>query len=167
MVELSALIQARTSLPWTPWPSLNDTPLCLHAAYRACELLATVGWLTAARKAPFQAGMPPLTSRKTELPFVTLDKREGDHDRISYRDYAVSTGRLQWPTQNSAGDNTPGGRRYLDSPGNGWQFHLFLRPRKGAACRARSLVVLETVDGDRPMSMVWRLATPLPSRMFR
>ncbi|MCK7495446.1 MAG: hypothetical protein MZW92_33595 [Comamonadaceae bacterium] len=29
-----------------------------------------------------------------------------------------------------------GGRRYLESPDNGWQFQLFVRPRKGDAYRA-------------------------------
>ncbi len=167
LIELSALLQARTSLLGAPLPGLDDTPLCLHAAYSAREVLTAVGWLTATRRAPFQAGVLPLISRKTELLFVTLDKSEGYHDRIAYHDYAISTERFHWQTQNSAGDNTPGGRRYLDSPANGWQFQLFVRPRKGEAYRACGRVLLETAEGDRPMSIVWRLETPLPIRLFR
>ena len=89
--------------------------MCLHAAYGAREVLTAVGWLTAARRAPFQAGVLPLIHRKTELLFVTLDKSEGYHDRISYHDYAISAERFHWQTQNSAGPDTPGGRRYLES----------------------------------------------------
>jgi hypothetical protein len=123
--------------------------------------------LTALRRAPFQAGVLPLTGRKTELLFVTLDKSEGYHDRIAYRDYAVSAERFHWQTQNSAGPDTPGGRRYVESPTNGWQFQLFVRPRKGEAYRACGRVVLESAEGDRPMSIVWKLEIPLPVRLFR
>lgn len=63
LIELAGLLQG-----------LEDTPLCLHAAYGAREILTSVGWLTASRRAPFQAGTLSLISRKTELLFVTLDK---------------------------------------------------------------------------------------------
>lgn len=167
LVELSGLLQARTTLGAKPVPGLEDTPLCLHAAYGAREVLTAVGWLTATRRAPFQAGVLPLTRRKTELLFVTLDKSEGYHDRISYHDYAISAERFHWQTQNSAGPDTPGGRRYLESLTNGWQFQLFVRPRKGDAYRACGRVTLESAEGDRPMSIVWKLQTPLPARLFR
>ena len=167
LVELSGLLQARSSLGAHAVSGLEDTPLCLHAAYGAREVLTAVGWLTASRRAPFQAGVLPLTSRQTELLFVTLDKSEGYHDCISYHDYAISAERFHWQTQNSAGPDTPGGRRYLESATNGWQFQLFVRPRKGDAYRACGRVVLESAEGDRPMSIVWRLETPLPVRLFR
>jgi hypothetical protein len=109
LVELSGLLQARSMLSAKAVPGLEDKPLCLHAAYGAREVLTAVGWLTAERRAPFQAGVLPLISRKTELLFVTLDKSEGYHDRIAYRDYAISAERFHWQTQNSAGPDTPGG----------------------------------------------------------
>lgn len=167
LAELTGILQARSSLPFMPLPGLEDTPLCLHAAYGAREVLTAVGWLTAERRAPFQAGVLPLTDRRTELLFVTLDKSEGYHERIAYHDYAISAERFHWQTQNSAGRDTKGGRRYLDSPGNGWQFQLFVRPRKDDAYRACGRVTLESAEGDRPMSIVWRLEVPLPVRLFR
>ncbi|MBU6259780.1 MAG: DUF3427 domain-containing protein, partial [Burkholderiales bacterium] len=154
MAELSGLLEARSSLVDAPLPGLEDTPLCLHAAYSAREVLTAVGWLTATRRAPFQAGVLPLPGRKVELLFVTLDKSEGYHDRIAYHDYAISAVRFHWQTQNSAGPDTAGGRRYLDSASNGWQFQLFVRGRKGEAYRACGRVVLESAEGDRPMSIV-------------
>ena len=166
LVELSGLLQARSTLCAKAVPGLEDTPLYLHAAY-AREMLTAVGWLMAVRRAPFQTGVLPLTSRKTELLFVTLDKSEGYHDRIAYRDYAISAERFHRQTQNSAGPDTPGGQRYLESSTNGWQFQLFARPRKGDAYRACGRVTLESAEGDRPMSIVWNLQTPLPARLFR
>lgn len=167
LVELSALLQARSTLGAHPVPGVEDTPLCLHAGYGAREILTAVRWLTASRRVPFQAGTLSLPSSKTELLFVTLDKSEGYHDRIAYHDYAISAERFHWQSQNSAGPDTPGGRRYLESATNGWQFQLFVRPRKGEAYRACGPVTLESAEGDRPMSIVWRLQTPLPARLFR
>jgi hypothetical protein len=167
LVELSALLQARSTLGAHTVPGLEDTPLCLHAGYGAREILTAVGWLTASRRVPFQAGTLSLRSRQTELLFVTLDKSEGYHDRIAYHDYAISAERFHWQSQNSAGPDTPGGRRYLESATNGWQFQLFVRPRKGEAYRACGAVTLESADGDRPMSIVWKLQKPLPARLFR
>ena len=167
LVELSLLLQSRSTLGSAAVPGLEDTPLCLHAAYGVREVLTAAGWLTAARRAPFQAGVLPLAKRKTELLFVTLDKSEGYHDRIAYHDYAISTERFHWQTQNSAGPDTPSGRRYLESPGNGWQFQIFIRPQRGAPYRACGPVTLDSCEGDRPMSITWRFACPLPVRLFR
>lgn len=165
--ELTAMLQARTSLNATPVPGLEDTPLCLHAAYSAREVLTSVGWLTATRRQPFQAGVLALTSRMTELLFVTLDKSEGYHHRIAYHDYAISSDRFHWQTQNSAGPDTAAGRRYLEGMAKGWQFQLFVRGRRSDAYKACGPVTLESAEGDRPMTIVWRLSTPLSARLFR
>lgn len=167
LAELAALLQARSHLIDRPVPGLEDTPLCLHATYGVREVLTAVGWLTAERRAPFQAGVLPLAERRTELLFVTLDKSAGYHDGIAYRDHAISTERFHWQTQNSAGPDTRAGRRYLESPGNGWRFQLFVRVNKGEPYRACGPVALESAEGDRPMSIVWRLQVPLPLALFR
>lgn len=111
--------------------------------------------------------MLPLTRRKTEQLFVTLEKSEGGHHRIANHDDAISAERFHWQTQNSAGPDTPSGRRHLESPTNGWLFHLFVRSRRGDAYRACGRVTLESTEGHRPMSIVWRLETPLPLGLFR
>ncbi|NML13386.1 DUF3427 domain-containing protein [Azohydromonas caseinilytica] len=167
LAELAALLQARSSLLDRPVPGLEDTPLRLHAAYGVREVLTAVGWLTAERRVPFQAGVLSLAPRRTELLFVTLDKTGVVHDRLAYRDYAISTERFHWQTQRSAGPDTSSGRRYLDSAVNGWRFQLFVRERKADPYRACGPVTLESAEGNRPMSIVWRLQVPLPAALFR
>ena len=164
--QLGGLLRSRSTLVGTPLPGLEDLPLALHAGYAIREVLTAVGWLTAERRAPFQAGVLALTQRQTELLFVTLDKSEGYHDRIAYHDYAISPERFHWQTQYSAGPDTPAGLRYLQSATNGWQFQLFVRARKGEPYRACGPVALETSEGDRPMSITWRMQVPLPARLF-
>jgi superfamily II DNA or RNA helicase/HKD family nuclease len=165
--QLAALLQARTTLRAIPVPGMEDTPLVLHASYGIREVLTAVGWLTADRRTPFQAGVLALPARRTELLFVTLDKSEGYHDRIAYHDYAISAERFHWQTQNSAGPDTSAGRRYLHGAQAGWQFQLFVRVRKGDAYRACGSVLLESAEGDRPMTIIWRLTSSLPAKLFR
>jgi superfamily II DNA or RNA helicase/HKD family nuclease len=165
--EMTALLQARTTLSDAPLPGLEDTPLVLHASYGIREVLTAVGWLTATRRTPFQAGVLALAARRTELLFVTLDKSEGYHDRIAYHDYAISSDRFHWQTQNSAGPDTPAGQRYRSGLQQGWQFQLFVRARQGDAYRACGPVLFESAEGDRPMTIIWRLAQSLPAALFR
>lgn len=165
--ELGGVLQARGNLRFRTVPGLTDVPLCLHAGYGIREILTAVGWLTAERRTPFQAGVLALQNRKVELLFVTLDKSEGFHDRIAYRDYAISTERFHWQSQNSAGPDTPAGRRYLESPGNGWAFQLFVRRMKGDPYCACGPVTLQKAEGEKPMSIEWKLDVPLPVRLFQ
>lgn len=165
--EIGEVLQSTSSLQQRAVPGLEDVPLCLHAAYGVREILTAVGWLTAARRTPFQAGVLALHERKVELLFVTLDKREGYHEKIAYHDYAISAERFHWQSQNAAGPETPAGRRYLESPGNGWRFQLFVRTAKGQPYRACGPVTLEQAEGSKPMSIHWRLEVPLPGPLFR
>ena len=165
--ELGGVLQAKGNLRFRPVPGLEDVPLCLHAGYGIREILTAVGWLTAERRKPFKAGVLALHDRKVELLFVTLDKSEGFHDAIAYRDYAISAEKFHWQSQNAAGPDTPAGRRYLDSPDNGWSFQLFVRRSKGEPYRACGPVTLEMAHGEKPMSIEWKLAVPLPVRLFQ
>lgn len=167
LAELGAVLQARNCLRPQPIPGLEDVPLCLHASYGIREILTAVGWLTAQRRTPFQAGILALPDRKVELLFVTLDKREGYHEQIAYHDYAISAERFHWQSQNSAGPETTVGRRYLESPGNGWCFQLFVRTAKKAPYRACGPVTLEQAQGAKPMNIHWRLQVPLPVHLFQ
>lgn len=138
------LVVAATGTGKTVVAAFDYKQLCQHAAY----------------------GVLALHERKVELLFVTLDKREGYHERIAYRDYAISPERFHWQSQNAAGPQTPAGRRYLDRPGNGWRFQLFVRAAKGTPYRACGPVTLERAEGAKPMSIHWRLGVPLPGRLF-
>lgn len=169
LTELTGVLAARSRVDPLPIPGAEDLPLLLHGAYQIREILTAAGFLTASRYTPFQAGVLALREREMELLFVTLDKSAGFHDRISYHDYAVSPTRFHWQTQNSAGPDTPAGRRYLQSATNGWTFQLFVRPRKGdpyRACGPVRLADRADISGDRPMSITWTLEVPLPPGLF-
>jgi superfamily II DNA or RNA helicase len=165
--ELAGVLQARGHLCFRPIPGLEHVPLCLHASYGIREVLTTVGWLTAEKRTPFQSGVLALHERKVELLFVTLDKSEGFHDAIAYQDYAISADRFHWQSQNSAGPGTAAGQRYLNSPANGWSFQIFIRRSQREPYRACGPVVLQKTEGEKPMSIEWRMEVPLPVRLFQ
>jgi superfamily II DNA or RNA helicase len=166
--ELAGVLQSRSTLRYRAIPGWeNDVPLCLHASYGVREILTAVGEFTPDRRVSFREGVLRQADKKVELLFATLDKSSGFHERAAFHDYAVSPDLFHWQTQNSAGHNTPAGLRYLESPENGWTFQLFVRLRKGAPYFACGPVTKETVEGDRPMSVVWKLQVPLPIRLFQ
>jgi superfamily II DNA or RNA helicase len=164
--ELGEVLESRARLLHRPIPNAEDTVLCLHARYSRREILTAFGWYTADKRPPSQAGVLALVNRKTELLFVTLDKSSGFHDRIAYRDHAISPERFHWQTQNSAGSSTVAGRRYVESPGNGWSFQLFVRSHPDDVYYTLGSATIESWDGEKPMSIVWKLTQPLSPRLF-
>lgn len=167
--ELSQVLLVSAPARGTPIPGLEDVPLCLHAHYRISEILTAVGYLTAEKRPRFGEGVLRLKERKTELLFVTLDKRSGYHDAISYHDYALSHELFHWQTQNSCSPHSVSGQRYLQSVGagsNGWQFQLFVRSNKESAYLACGPVTLDNAHGTHPMNINWKLQQALPAAAF-
>ena len=74
---------------------------------------------------------------------------------------------FHWQTQNNAGPDTPAGRRYIESPENGWHFFLFVRENREAAYYALGPATKVHIEGDRPMSLHWKLEVALPMELFR
>ena len=165
--ELADYLLARVTRITKPLPNMEHTPLQLHAAYQIREILTAVGFLTDRQRTPFQVGVLALPAIQTELLFVTLDKRNALHEGVAYNDYAISNQLFHWQSQNSAGPDTRAGKRYLQSPDNGWQFQLFVRTSKQAPYIACGPVTLVKSHGSKPMNITWRLQEPLPAALFR
>ena len=165
--ELADVLEVRSTLPSVPLPGLQATPLLLHGQYSSREIQTAVGWLTETARPAAREGVLRLKAQCTELLFVTLDKSSGYHDTVNYHDYAISPSRFHWQSQNSASPDTPIGQQYLASPGNGWNFQLFVRANRQSPFVACGPVTLVESSGARPMSIVWQLQIPLPARRFR
>lgn len=169
LTELAQVLEVHSVVRGAPIPGLEDVPLCLHAHYRINEILTAVGYLTAEKRPRFGEGVLRLKERKTELLFVTLDKRSGYHDAIAYHDYALSHALFHWQTQNSCSPQSAAGQRYLQSVGkerNGWQFQLFVRTDQDSAYLACGPVVLNDAHGSQPMNITWQLEKTLPAAAF-
>lgn len=157
-----------SDLPDRPLPGAPGAwPLVLHAAYERREILTAIGHMQEGKPLLSQEGVIRLMEERIEVHLVTLDKSEGFHQAIAYRDYAISPELFHWQTQNAAGPETPAGRRYLESPDNGWTFQLFVRVNKDEPYRSLGPGVRETAEGAKPMSITWRLAVPMPLDLFK
>jgi superfamily II DNA or RNA helicase/HKD family nuclease len=168
--QLASVLETRSRVVEREHPGFPDLPLTLHARYERREILTAVALQTAEKRPTVREGVLSLKERKTQLLFVTLDKSEGFHDRIAYHDYAVSTTRFHWQTQNSAGRDTVVGQRYIESRTNGWRFLLFIRedPQQAfLACGPVRIISEADITGDRPMNIVWTLDVPLPLHGYR
>lgn len=166
--EIVGILQERTILePLNLADAPKDWTLTLHGRYSRSEILSAIGYLTPTARPLSDSGCLPLADERIELLFVTLDKSEGFQERIQYKDYAISPEFFHWQTQNRAGPSNKSGRRYTESSTNGWRFQLFVREDRDAAYCALGPVSLVSHEGDRPISINWRLEQPLTAELFR
>lgn len=98
---------------------------------------------------------------------VTLDKSAASFSPSTrYRDYAISLTPFHWETQSAASVSRASGKRYVESPGNGWSFFLFVRTDPDAPYAFLGPVVLESASGDRPIGITWRLECAMSGGLF-
>jgi superfamily II DNA or RNA helicase len=166
--EVIGVLQDRSSLePLALASAPQGWTMVLHGRYSRSEILSAVGNQTPTARPLSDSGCLPLAEEKIELLFVTLDKSEGFQERVQYKDYAISPELFHWQTQNRAGPNNNSGRRYTESATNGWKFQLFVREDRDAAYCAVGPVSLVSHEGDRSISITWRLEQPLKTELFR
>ncbi len=154
-------------------PSATDVqpvpewPLALHRHYARREIVAAVGHVKPGQKGNIpQGGILKLEGQR-ELLLVTLDKSAASFSPTTrYRDYAISPTLFHWETQAIASIERESGRRYVESPGNGWTFFLFVRSDPGAAYAFLGPVTFVTAAGDRPIGITWKLQHAMSGGLF-
>ncbi|MBU3738244.1 MAG: DUF3427 domain-containing protein [Rhodoferax sp.] len=168
LLEVVGILQERSALEPIPLPGAPDSwTLALHGRYTRSEIASAVGHHTPSARPLADSGCLPLGQEQIEILFVTLDKSEGFDERVQFKDYAISPDLFHWQTQNRAGPTNATGRRYIESPANGWTFQLFVREDRNAAYVAVGPVSRVSHEGDRPISITWRLQHPLTAELFR
>jgi hypothetical protein len=170
LTELLAYLDESSENPGLPLIGVPaEWPLSLHGRYSRLEILAGLGYTSETRRPVQREGVLALTGDRLCVLFVTLDKSEGFHDRVKYRDYAISPELFAWETQNQANPGNRLGQRFTESPGNGWRFFLFVRETPDFEFAALGEVHLERWERCEkgPIPIVWRLSTPLSAVLYR
>lgn len=164
--ELADVLGDRVPLANDVYP-VAEWPLALHRHYSRREIVAAVGFVKPGEKGVTpQGGILKLPGDR-ELLMVTLDKSGSSFSPTTrYRDYAISPSLFHWETQSAASVHRPSGRRYLDSPGNGWSFFLFVRTDPDAPYAFLGPVRFRSATGDRPIGITWELETAMPAALF-
>ena len=165
--ELRGVLEERISVADEIFP-IPEWPLAIHHHYTQREILTAVHFLKPGeKKKVIQGGILKLEDRLCELIFVTLDKSGSDFSPTTrYKDYAISRDLFHWETQGAASVARPSGRRYVESPGNGMTFHLFVRSAPGDAYAYLGPVRYTSHNGDRPIAITWRLEHTMPAALF-
>jgi superfamily II DNA or RNA helicase/HKD family nuclease len=165
--ELAALLETDAT-PRVPTYVEPDWPLALHRRYTRAEILVATGHLGEGDKPRGQmGGIRKDEQTKRELFFVTLDKSGGDFSpTTSYRDYVKSPDLFHWETQGSASRESSAGKRYLESPANGWRFFLFVQLNKDEPYTFVGEILFRDAEGDRPIGITWSLRQSLPADLY-
>lgn len=155
-------------------PDLRGVPLRLHARYAREQILVGFGATTFDYQPQSREGLYTIKDQNIELLFVTLDKNEKQFSPTTmYHDYAINEELFHWQTQNSARPNKGKGLSYIQHRSTGKRLFLFVREQsKDEYGRTMGFVNYGEVEyvehtGSQPMSITWRLCTPMPHFMWQ
>jgi hypothetical protein len=170
--QLLALLDERSTTASSPLP-LSPAPLRVHGTYSRDEIVAAFDGLSTAKPAPPREGVWYDEASGSDLFFITLDKTEKHFSPTTrYADYPLSPSLFHWQSQSTTSPDSTTGRRYLSHRANGTHIHLFVRAAKkdSRGQTAPYLFLgpadLVTHEGSRPISITWKLRTPMPQAFF-
>lgn len=176
--DLRAVLEYRTSQATTLAVPTNQfrsfEPLAIHGAYTRDEILTGLGHWTFDRRPDHREGVLHLREAKLDVLFVTLQKSEDEYSPTTmYEDYLISPELFHWQTQSNTSEQSPTGQRYVRHAQQGYTPLLFVRESKsllsGISAPYYFLGPCSYVShsGNKPMSIVWKLAVPVPTRLLR
>ena len=153
----------------------DDVPLMLHARYLDMELSAAFAATTHkdGKYRNFYTGVEPVCDGQFDLLLVTLEKSDVTDEHLRYKDFPLTDGLFHWQSQSDTRQSDRTGRRHVQPAAEKVTPLLFVRERKkdarGVTCAFRFLgaVTPERVQGERPISIEWRLGTPLRPEWVR
>lgn len=102
---------------------------------------------------------------------VTLEKA-GKQEEFQYRDHFLSPSEFQWQSQNRATQTNSFGDRIRNHRERGDAVHLFVRATSKEAGRGSAPftycgeVDFENWEGEKPITVHWRLREPIPERLW-
>ena len=173
LVEVLRILDERIHHVQQPLQDQYPVPLQVHATYSREEVLAAFGTSTVVAPLPLQAGVYWHEETRTDLFFVTLEKDERDFAPTTrYEDYAISDSLFHWQSQSVTSLSSPTGQRYLNHATLGTRVAFFIRKTK-RDLNGRTVPYFAAGygdyvrhEGDRPISITWRLEHELPGDIF-
>jgi hypothetical protein len=113
----------------------------------------------------------PTDAPKRMVLLVTIEKKDL-HGDFAYRDVFLAPDQLQWQSQNRTRRTDKHGKLIHDHEKLGVEVHLFVRAQKKDAKGAAAPFVycgqarFESWEGEKPITVKWRLEHLLPDRLF-
>ena len=149
-----------------------DCPLDLHCTYTRDQLLVALDFL---KPGTVREGVKWLPEQKLDVLFVTLNKSDKDYSPTTmYNDYSINEWLFHWQSQSTTAENSATGQRYIHHNERGSRVLLFVREFKADRISggAEAYTFLGTAnyvkhEGERPMSITWRLDHPIPAKYLK
>lgn len=105
--------------------------------------------------------------------FVTLNKSDKDYSPTTmYRDYSINETLFHWQSQSTTVEASTTGQRYIHHREQRSQVLLFVREFKTDSAGTVPYTFLGIANyvehqGSRPMSITWKLDTPIPAKYLK
>ncbi|MFH5821149.1 DUF3427 domain-containing protein [Georgenia sp. AZ-5] len=153
---------------------LAGTSLASHAHYTREEIVVALDYAGFDRLPnSFREGVFFSAPWQADAFLVTLKKSEEDYSPTTmYNDYAISPDLFHWESQSGTTIASPTGQRYLHHREAGTNVLIFAREAKKNALGTAAYMLLGdaryvTHEGERPISITWKLSRPLPATFFQ
>ena len=174
LAELLAFLDDAVRRPVTETDIPGGAPLLLHADYQLDEITAGFAAVSAdGNVLRPQGGVWRNQSANADVFFVTLEKAEKDYSPTTmYEDYPISSTLFHWQSQNRTREDSETGQRYIHHEERGSRIFFFVRRRwrdeRGETNPYTFLgpATYVTHQGERPMSITWKLQHPMPAGLF-
>lgn len=146
-------------------------PLDIHCSYSMDQILAAFGYWNEDKAPTFREGVKYFETEKTDIFLITLNKSDKDFSPSTlYEDYAINERLFHWQTQSSVSEDSKTAQRYIHHRTTGNRIALFVREYKESEKFTSPFVFLGEAEyvsheGNKPMSIVWRLKEELPPQM--
>lgn len=145
-------------------------PLDVHCSYTTNQILASLGYFNEEKCPSFREGAKYFEDKKLDIFFVTLNKSEKDFSPSTlYEDYAINEKLFHWQSQSKTAEKSVTGQRYINHRRTGNSIALFAREYKTSNGYTSPFIFLGTCEyvshnGEKPMSIVWKLKEEMPPR---
>ena len=145
-----------------------DCPLDLHCSYTRDQIFVA---LDVHDPQSIREGVRWVPEHNIDVLINTLNKAEKDYSPTTmYQDYSISSTLFHWQSQSTTSAASKTGQRYIHHRELGSRVALFVREyNKDSFGLTEAFCFLGPVqyrshEGDRPLSIVWKLEHPIPAR---
>ena len=148
-----------------------DCPLDLHCTYSRDQIFAA---MDLANPASVHEGVRWVAEHKVDVLVNTLNKSERDYSPTTmYQDYSISETLFHWQSQSTTSAESTTGMRYVNHKEMGSRVALFVRESKRDSFGLTEpycflgLVDHYAHEGNRPMTIIWKLHEAIPARYLQ
>ena len=145
-------------------------PLRLHGVYTKAQIQAALGFSTLERKSPSREGCERLKDIKLEAMYVDVIKQREEGSMTAYKDYAMNRELFHWETQNRVREGSREAEAYRKGENNMLLFVRQQAEHPDYKCRMGFVylgqVTLKSIEGSKPMQIVWHLNTPMSEATY-